>query len=96
MRSVVAGLALAFVASGLSFAADSGGPDWARAPDRSDWARAYPTHAAQAGIAGAVQMHCSASEVGALQNCAVVSESPSGQGFGAAAYHVRRKARRRP
>jgi TonB family protein len=90
MRSVVAGLALAFLASGLSLpgqssAADSGGPVWAQAPDRSDWAKAYPTHAAQAGISGAVQMRCSASEAGALQNCAVVSESPGGQGFGAAA-----------
>ena len=90
MRSGVAGLALAFLASGLSFpaqssAADTGGPVWAQAPDRSDWAKAYPAHAAQAGISGAVQMRCSASEAGALQNCAVVSESPSGQGFGAAA-----------
>jgi TonB family protein len=90
LRSAVAGLALAFLASGLSFpgqssAADSGGPVWAQAPDRSDWAKAYPAHAAQAGIAGAVQMRCSASEAGALQNCAVVSESPTGQGFGAAA-----------
>ena len=90
MRSTVAGLALAFLASGLSFpgqssAADTGAPVWAQAPDRSDWAKAYPTRAAQAGISGAVQMRCSASEAGALQNCAVVSESPSGQGFGAAA-----------
>jgi TonB family protein len=85
LRSAVAGLALAFLASGPSFAADSGGPDWAQAPDRSDWAKAYPAHAAQAGISGAVQMRCSATEAGALQNCAVISEAPTGQGFGAAA-----------
>lgn len=90
MRIAIAGLALALLASGLSFvgtalAADAGGPVWEKAPDRGDWAKAYPTHAAQAGIAGAVQMRCSASAAGALQNCAVISETPTGQGFGAAA-----------
>ena len=90
MGIVIVGLALASLASGLSFAggavaADASDPVWAQAPDRTDWAKAYPTHAAQAGISGAVQMRCSASAAGALQNCAVVSEAPTGEGFGAAA-----------
>jgi hypothetical protein len=87
MRIAMTGLALALLASGLSlsglsFAADAGGPVWEKAPDRADWAKAYPMQAAQAGIAGAVQMRCSASGDGALQNCTVISETPSGQGFG--------------
>ena len=90
MRTVVTSLALTLFASGLSYAgaalaADASGPVWDKAPDRADWARAYPSHAAQAGISGAVQMRCSAGAAGDLQNCAVVSESPSNEGFGAAA-----------
>jgi TonB family protein len=90
MRSSVSGLALALMSSGLlpcgvSFAADASGPVWEKAPDRGDWAKAYPAPAAQAGISGAVQMRCSASASGALQNCTVISEAPVGQGFGAAA-----------
>jgi TonB family protein len=85
MRIAVTGLALALLASGLSFAADSSGPVWDKAPDRADWAKAYPAKAAQAGMSGAVQMRCSASEAGALQDCTVISEAPIGQGFGAAA-----------
>ncbi len=90
MRAVVMSFALASLASGLLFAgaagaADASGPIWAQAPDRTDWAKAYPAHAAQAGISGAVQMRCSASAAGALQNCAVISEAPTNEGFGAAA-----------
>ena len=90
MRSVSAGLALAFLASGLllsgvSVAADANGPVWEKAPDRTAWAKAYPAQAAQAGVSGDVKMRCAATEAGLLQNCTVVSESPTGQGFGAAA-----------
>ena len=92
MRSVSAGSALALLTSGLlllfarsSLAADLSNPVWEKAPDRSEWARAYPAQAAQAGVSGAVKMRCSASETGLLQNCTVVSEAPTGRGFGAAA-----------
>jgi TonB family protein len=90
MRIVILSLALASLASGLSFGqasfgADASDPVWAQAPDRTDWAKAYPTHAAQASISGAVQMRCSASAAGALQNCTVISEAPTGEGFGVAA-----------
>jgi TonB family protein len=90
MRSRITALALALGASGLllsgvAFAADAGGPVWEKAPDRSDWAKAYPAQAAQAGLSGDVKMRCAATEAGLLQNCTVVSETPSGQGFGAAA-----------
>jgi TonB family protein len=90
MRRVTAGLALALMASGflfsgVAYAADASGPVWEKAPDRSDWARAYPAEAAQSGISGDVKMRCSASAAGLLQNCAIISETPTGQGFGAAA-----------
>jgi TonB family protein len=85
MRKLVIGLALTLFASGLSFAAGSSDPVWDKGPDRSDFAKAYPSHAAQAGISGAVKMRCSASEAGLLKDCAVISEAPTGEGFGAAA-----------
>lgn len=90
MRIAIAGLALALLASGLSFAgtasaADASDPVWEKAPDRADWAKAYPTQAAQAGVSGDVKMRCAATESGLLQNCAVISETPTGRGFGAAA-----------
>ncbi|HEX3919497.1 MAG TPA: TonB family protein [Caulobacteraceae bacterium] len=79
--ALAAGLALGSFAHG----ADLSDPVWAQAPDRTDWAKAYPAHAAQAGISGDVKLHCTATAVGGLSGCAVISESPSAQGFGAAA-----------
>jgi TonB family protein len=85
MRAVLTALVLGLAGAGAAHAADLGDPVWDKAPDRADWAKAYPTAAAQAGVAGSVKMRCSAGATGALQGCAVVSESPAGQGFGAAA-----------
>ena len=90
MRTASLSLALALAASGLlcceaAFAADASAPVWERAPDRADWAKAYPAKAALAGVGGEVKMRCSASAAGLLQGCAVISETPAGQGFGAAA-----------
>jgi hypothetical protein len=85
MRAVLAALVLGLAGAGVAHAADLGDPVWDKAPDRAHWAKAYPVAAAQAGVSGAVKLRCSAGATGALQSCAVVSESPAGQGFGAAA-----------
>jgi TonB family protein len=86
MRAIaVAALATGLALGGLAHGADLNDPIWAQAPDRSDWANAYPAQAAQAGISGDVKLRCTATAEGALSGCAVVSESPSSQGFGAAA-----------
>jgi TonB family protein len=84
MRAI-AGLILGLCAFGAAHAADLNDPVWDRAPGQDDWAKAYPAHAAQAGIAGAVKMKCAATSAGLLSNCSVIQESPIGEGFGAAA-----------
>jgi TonB family protein len=85
MRTAAIALALMLSAGGLARAADLDDPVWAQAPDRSDWAKAYPAEAAKAGLSGDVKLRCAAGASGQLQNCAVLQETPVGQGFGAAA-----------
>ena len=84
MRAI-AGLIFGLCAFGAAQAADLNDPVWDRAPGQDDWAKAYPAHAAQAGISGAVKMKCAATSAGLLSDCAVIQESPTGEGFGAAA-----------
>jgi TonB family protein len=84
MRAIV-GLVLALCASAAAHAADLNDPVWDSAPGREDWAKAYPMHAAQAGISGAVKMKCAATSTGSLADCSVIQETPTGEGFGAAA-----------
>ena len=85
MRAILLALALGAAFAASASAADLSDAVWTKAPDRSDWAKAYPADAAKAGISGSAQLRCSATADGLLANCAVVSETPSGQGFGAAA-----------
>jgi TonB family protein len=84
MRAI-AGLILGLCAFGATQAADLNDPVWDRAPAQDDWAKAYPAHAAQAGISGAVEMKCAATSAGLLSDCSVIQEAPTGEGFGAAA-----------
>ena len=84
MRAI-AGLIFGLCAFGAAQAADLNDPVWERAPGQDDWAKVYPAHAAQAGISGAVRMKCAATSAGLLANCAVIQETPTGEGFGAAA-----------
>ena len=84
MRAL-AGLIFGLCAFGAAHAADLNDPVWDKAPGQDDWAKAYPVHAAQAGISGAVKMKCAATSAGLLAGCAVIQETPTGEGFGAAA-----------
>jgi len=84
MRALL-GLFVGLCATGAAQAADLNDPVWDKAPGQDDWAKAYPAHAAQAGVSGAVKMKCAATAAGLLSNCAVIQETPTGEGFGAAA-----------
>jgi TonB family protein len=84
MRALL-GLMFGFCAFGAAQAADLNDPVWDRAPGQDDWAKAYPAHAAQAGVSGAVKMKCAATAAGLLSDCSVIQEAPTGEGFGAAA-----------
>ena len=48
-------------------------------------ARAYPENAARDGVGGAVVLACDITVTGGVGPCNVISESPSGFGFGKAA-----------
>src|SRR5579871_2515633 len=85
MRASISGLVMALVVSGSAAGADLSDPVWTQAPERDAWAKAYPAQAAQARIAGSVRLRCKAAADGSLQNCSVASETPVGEGFGAAA-----------
>ncbi len=66
-----------------------GRPVWLTEPTAYDVAAFYPPLAARAGIAGSVILSCTIGSVGEL-NCVVVSQNPTGMGFGDAALEVAR------
>jgi TonB family protein len=60
-------------------------PNWSRRPVSEDVMRVYPGEALRAGLSGAAVLHCQVKATGDLSDCAVLSETPAGAGFGAAA-----------
>ncbi|HEY5071043.1 MAG TPA: TonB family protein [Caulobacteraceae bacterium] len=60
-------------------------PHWVAQPSAEQFAQAYPVSASLNGISGSAVIRCSLGAQGVLKDCRVVSESPSGQGFAAAA-----------
>lgn len=68
-------------------------PRWLQRPSGLD--RYYPRRAREAGTEGAAQLDCLVTPVGALE-CRVISESPVGWGFGAAALRMSRDYRMAP
>lgn len=63
-------------------------PNWIAKPTGSEFAGAYPANAAHAEMSGRAVISCAITTEGALSACEVVSESPPGWGFGAAALKV--------
>lgn len=47
-------------------------------------------------VQGSTRISCTVTEAGSLTGCTVLSETPSGQGFGAAAVRMSREFRMRP
>lgn len=68
-------------------------PHWVRRP--SDLARYYPRRAATMNVEGMAMLDCVVRTSGAL-DCAVVSETPEGWGFGAAALRIAGEHRMTP
>ena len=67
-------------------------PSWARMPSPE-----FPEQAASLGItSGTVTLECSPSANGSLTSCSIVSEDPSGAGFGQAALRSVSRARLSP
>jgi len=71
-------------------------PDWVRRPDGNDLARFYPSRAASDGTEGSAVIECTVQANGRLANCSVVSETPSGAGFGRASLQLAPRFQMRP
>jgi TonB family protein len=71
-------------------------PDWASKPNGEDLAEFYPKAAAASGTPGSATISCKIDVEGALMDCAVLTETPSDQGFGAAALKMAAKFKMRP
>ena len=71
-------------------------PDWDRKPTEMDVVEFYPLLAALTAVEGQATIGCTVALSGSLEACEVVSESPSGRGFGAAALKLSKILRMRP
>lgn len=71
-------------------------PNWLSRPGASELARHYPDRALRRDVEGQASIACQVTAVGAVANCRVVSESPAGEGFGAAALKLSRYFRMSP
>lgn len=71
-------------------------PRWIARPTADQMARAYPDRALRDGTEGAATLQCSVTARGSLTACSVMSETPSGQGFGRAAMQLSRHFRLSP
>ncbi len=60
-------------------------PRWKAKPSAQDFLKVYPREAYRKGLPGRVIMTCEVLADGHLDACAVIEETPSDNGFGAAA-----------
>ncbi|MDQ2860246.1 MAG: energy transducer TonB [Pseudomonadota bacterium] len=60
-------------------------PDWLKKPDPDALRAVWPAHAWLAGISGRAEIGCMVNVRGLAEDCAVISETPPGEEFGAAA-----------
>lgn len=58
---------------------------WMKKPTAREFARYYPERAQRQGIGGSAQLSCVVAASGKVGGCVVISEDPSGYGFGEAA-----------
>jgi protein TonB len=71
-------------------------PTWVSRPSADQMARFYPARAVDRGMAGEAEIGCMVAADGALRACALLSETPMGMGFGAAALNLARYFRMSP
>ncbi|WP_156467093.1 energy transducer TonB, partial [Phenylobacterium sp. CCH9-H3] len=67
-----------------------------RRPTGEEVARYYPERAARRGVEGRAVIGCRVAASGRLEACAVVTETPDGEGFGSAALKMSRHFKLRP
>lgn len=60
-------------------------PEWVSPPTPEEIAAVYPPGARKAGVSGVATIDCNVTVDGKAIDCRVDSETPAGQGFGAAA-----------
>lgn len=70
--------------------------NWLRVPSGEDVARYYPDSAQRRGVSGMATLSCVVSVNGAVRDCSVASETPAGEGFGAAALKISRFFKMKP
>ena len=71
-------------------------PDWVKKPTGDDLAWAYPERAARLERGGKATIVCGVTTQGALIDCSVISETPPGEGFGAAALKLSKQFQMTP
>lgn len=71
-------------------------PNWLRLPSADDMARYYPESAQRRGVSGSATLNCVVAINGTVRDCAVLSETPADEGFGAAALKVSRFFKMKP
>lgn len=71
-------------------------PEWIRKPTSDQVSRAYPDRALRRGVSGEVMLSCQVTSRGAVQACAILTETPEDYGFGAAALRLSRYFLLRP
>lgn len=83
--ALMVGVAAALATPGIADEAPLMDLDWDKPVEFARIKAVYPPAAFQASKSGAVELECRALAGGALQDCIVAKEEPSGQGFGDAA-----------
>jgi len=71
-------------------------PDWIAKPDPDAFSKHYPQAAIERGLSGAVVLQCVVAATGSVRDCAVISETPQGAGFGKAGRELAPYFRMRP
>jgi protein TonB len=71
-------------------------PNWDRLPDAEDLARYFPDRAARLEQEGRSVIECTVRANGTVTGCRIVSEDPSGFGFGDAHIRAASRFRMRP
>lgn len=70
--------------------------NWQRIPSADDMARYYPESAQRRGLSGQAILSCTAALNGAVRDCVVATETPTDEGFGAAALKISRFFKMKP
>ena len=71
-------------------------PSWIQMPTADQMERHYPRRALENGTTGSAVLRCAVTITGNVSACSVISETPAGEGFGAAALKLSRYFRMSP